>query len=132
MPSPLTKSQQELFDEWYSIYPTKVGRGGAEKAWEKANPSRALTDILKAAVHAQTADRSRKANTGGFVPDWKHPATWLNQRCWEDEYLIQLDGQPQDKRPFGLPLNEITLWQQDGYEFASSPHWAHLTKPRQS
>jgi len=25
-----------------------------------------------------------------FCPEWKHPSTWLNQKCWEDEVNLRI------------------------------------------
>ena len=41
--------------------------------------------------------RERKAFRGKFIP---HPATWLNQRRWEDETIAAEDDIPDDD-PYG-------------------------------
>ena len=70
------------FDEFYSEYPRKVGKGAARKAWAKA--------IKKADVHYIISSATCYAKTivgtdQTFVP---HPATWLNQERWEDELKV--------------------------------------------
>lgn len=67
------------FAEFWDAYPKKVGKGAAEKAWAKCRPD--LTAVL-AAVGFQSASEQWRKDGGQFIPN---PATWLNQRRWEDE-----------------------------------------------
>lgn len=70
------------FDQFWTAYPKKRSKGGAEKAWKKLKPDAELLDrILKAIAVAKTRDDWRK-NGGQFIP---YPATWLNARGWEDD-----------------------------------------------
>lgn len=85
MPSILTKSQQELFDEWYRFYPRKKAVGAAEKAWKQIDPNEQLMRTMITAIGHQKLDRHRRIGNAMFVPDWPYPATWLNGRRWEDE-----------------------------------------------
>ncbi len=70
------------FDQFWLRYPNKKGKGGAMKAFEKID---AEVGILLHAIDSQVSERGKKRELGLFVPEWKHPQTWLNQRCWEDE-----------------------------------------------
>jgi hypothetical protein len=64
------------FDQFWAEYPRKEGKGAAEKAWEKASKLAEAETIF--------ADlRGRQWNPDPkFIP---LPATYLNQRRWEDE-----------------------------------------------
>jgi hypothetical protein len=73
------------FARWYEHYPVKKARGQAERAWEKLSPDDELTDRMIVAVDQQIAERERLSTERRFVPEWKHPATWLTARAWEDE-----------------------------------------------
>jgi hypothetical protein len=73
------------FNRFYENYPLKVGRVKAEAAWLKHKLTDA-TPIIEA-LQAQQARRKVIDAAGGFVPHWRNPATWLNQRGWEDEEL---------------------------------------------
>lgn len=75
----------DLFGRWYELYPLKKGRGQALKAFTKLNPSPEQVEAMIAAVESQKADRLRRQAAGEWVPDWKHPATWINGECWADE-----------------------------------------------
>lgn len=63
------------FAEFWSIYPNKVGKRDAEKAFSKARKRADLETILVGlrAYAAKTDDRP-----------WCNPATWLNQDRWAD------------------------------------------------
>lgn len=78
-PTTLNAHQQERFDRWYRQYPRKQHRPEAERAWRKIDPDDALTLILIADLGAR--QRGRKWADGII----EHPATYLNQRAWEDD-----------------------------------------------
>jgi hypothetical protein len=77
------------FLTFWSAYPNRVGKGAAEKSWNKNNhPS---LEIILEAIKKQ---KNWRANSGGkFRPEWKHPATWINQKCWEDE-IAEVEHDP--------------------------------------
>lgn len=80
------------FEEFYKLYPNKKARGSAEKAYSKAaKHHEAIMEGLKTEIEyrkwAEGKNKVAKTNSEKiFVPAWKHPATWLNQECWKDEY----------------------------------------------
>jgi len=76
-----TSSNDDGFDSFWKIYPRKVGKGAAEKAWEKQNPN---LDVVVASVEAQMTSEQWQKDNGQYIPN---PATWLNQKRWEDELL---------------------------------------------
>lgn len=76
----LEHTAENAFDRWYAIYPKKQARATAEKAWQKLKLDRLATTIIlktKAFVDAYTAQ--------GKLDYLPMPATFLNQRRWEDE-----------------------------------------------
>lgn len=74
-----TSSSDDGFDSFWKIYPRKVGKGAAEKAWEKQKPN---LDVVVASVEAQMTSEQWQKDNGQFIPN---PATWLNQKRWDDE-----------------------------------------------
>jgi len=69
------------FDQFWAIYPKKVGKAAAIKAWGVLKPDALLLQkILEAISHAQRSDQWRREN-GRYIPN---PATWLNQGRWDD------------------------------------------------
>lgn len=67
------------FTEFWQAYPRKVGKGAAQKAWDKLKPD---LDSVLAALAWQTKQDAWTKDGGQFIP---HPGTYLNQRRWEDE-----------------------------------------------
>lgn len=73
---------QTRFMKFWEEYPKKVGKGAAEKAFLKYKPDDNLTDQMISAVRKQKSSPQWLKDNGQFIPN---PATWLNQRRWEDE-----------------------------------------------
>lgn len=72
----------ETFMSFWSAYPKKTGKGAAYKSWQKLKPSKALTDKIVASVVEHSKTKQWQKENGQFIPN---PATFLNQRRWEDE-----------------------------------------------
>lgn len=70
------------FDEFWSLYPKKVGKGAAERAWAKIRPDEQLRATIQAAIQRAMTSADWVKDSGQYIP---HPATWLNQKRWEDE-----------------------------------------------
>lgn len=73
---------QRRFEMFWKAYPKKVGKGAAEKAFAKAKPDDALTEKMLSAVEAAKRSSQWRKDGGQYIPN---PATWLNQKRWEDE-----------------------------------------------
>lgn len=71
-----------LFEEFWGVYPKKVGKGAARKAWEKIRPSEDLVRKIISAVERYQETAQWQRDGGQYIPN---PATWLNQERWEDE-----------------------------------------------
>ena len=71
-----------LFEEWYKAYPRKSSKGAARTAFKSA---------LKK-VDLETLNRGRDLYAAKCKMDQtetryiKHPSTWLNGECWDDDY----------------------------------------------
>lgn len=81
---------EESFNEFWKLYPKKVSKAQAFKAWKRIKPTQTKKIEILAALQAQIAAR---ANATGFVPEWKYPATWLNAESWMDELRFDGDGE---------------------------------------
>jgi len=84
--SALSKVLEARFNRFWAIYPRRVSIGDAERAWAKIEPSDDLTDRIIASVDKALTYDSRFRETQ-FTP---LPATWLNQRGWENEYEVNV------------------------------------------
>lgn len=71
-----------LFEVFWLVYPKKVGKGDARKAFGKIRPSEKLVGMMIAAVKRQSASFQWTKDHGKYIPN---PATWLNQQRWLDE-----------------------------------------------
>lgn len=73
----------EGFDEFWLIYPRKVAKEAARRMYRKALKLTTPAEILRG-VQQYAAERK------GADPKYtKHPATWLNSGCWNDEPASQ-------------------------------------------
>ena len=75
---------EKQFKIFYEKYPIKKSKKAALKAWKKNKPD--LNICLKA-IEAQKAEKKELKDAGEFCPEWKHPATWINKGCWDDEII---------------------------------------------
>jgi uncharacterized protein YdaU (DUF1376 family) len=70
----------EAFASFWKLYPKKVSKADAVKAWNKIKP-----DLVPTIMHSLGLHRSCEQWTkdeGQFIPN---AATWLNKQKWEDE-----------------------------------------------
>jgi hypothetical protein len=76
--SPAHRGQVAAFDEFWDIYPRRVAKEAARKAWASA--------IKKADVETILAGARRYRDDPAREPEFTaHPSTWLNQGRWGDE-----------------------------------------------
>jgi hypothetical protein len=74
------KTSKLGFAEFYAVYPKRVARQAAEKAWGKAIKGGANPEVVILAAKKFAATRA--GQDPKFTP---YPATWLNRGSWEDE-----------------------------------------------
>lgn len=68
------------FDEFWRAYPLRKARQAAERAYLKARNGGARAEQILEGARRYGSERSRED------PKYtKHPATWLNGGCWDDE-----------------------------------------------
>jgi hypothetical protein len=77
------------FESWWSQYPRHVAKGAALKAYASPKKHGAAPEQLLAGAMRYAQERH------GQDPKYtKHPATWLNGGCWDDEPAPQHRGRP--------------------------------------
>lgn len=93
-----------IFDEFRKQFPG-IKRGlktELENFLKKNNPE--TIHLLMPALEKEKSHKSKLKSFGQLVPDWKNLATWINQKCWEQEF-------PDLKKPLNgkqqFPQNEI-------------------------
>jgi len=104
------------FDQFWTTYPRKEAKKRAQDAWSKLKPDAGLAKIMLDALELHK--RSRKwQSESEFIP---YPATWINERRWEDEIEpathqgAQPNGRPTENRAITrrrelTPENRIQL-----------------------
>jgi hypothetical protein len=79
------------FDLFWKVYPLKVGKGAAKKAWDKAIQEIDYSAIIAGALnYAQDPNRHPSYTA--------HASTWLNAGRWADDPLPPREVSPDEKR----------------------------------
>lgn len=86
----------DAFEEWWKLYPRKVGKGGARRSYErvvrkKLRSIEELTDDMVRFAAKVRADLESGSTELRFVP---HAQTWLNNERWSDQVVESPVGQP--------------------------------------
>lgn len=74
--------EQDLFERFWVVYPRKVGKKDAVKAWNKLKPDEALTIQIIEGVERWKMSTQWTKDGGQYIP---YPATFLNGERWKDE-----------------------------------------------
>jgi predicted transcriptional regulator len=77
----------EGFDEFWKLYPKKIAKGDALKAWNKAIKRKTADELLKLT----------KVYAEGKLPEDKYipyPASWLNKELYESVEIIEAKPLP--------------------------------------
>jgi uncharacterized protein YdaU (DUF1376 family) len=77
---PLTNIHINNFELFWKVYPRHENKIGAMKSWKKVDVE---LDVILKAVEKHKQSKQWK---DGIYP---HASTWLNQRRWEDEILVE-------------------------------------------
>lgn len=80
------------FDRFWTLYPRKVGKEAARKAYDKARRNTDEAAVAAGLLNATQVWRTTQTEPR-FIP---HPATWLNEGRWADE--VALPGMPEQTR----------------------------------
>ncbi len=80
--SPTPSKGDTLFDEFWKVYPRKVGKKNAQQRWQKLKINDETYRKITEAVKAQSESDQWKKDGGQYIP---YPATWLSQERWEDQ-----------------------------------------------
>lgn len=97
----------DAFEGFWKAYPRRVAKGAAWSAWQKLNPDPELQEAILHSI-AEHLEADRQWQDVQYIP---HPATFLNQRRFEDELT-----------PVRPQLSERTLrLMQAGQAFSASP-----------
>lgn len=71
----------ETFEKFWTVYPEKIGKGKAYESWKKLSTEEQDKSVVQIKLQVENNHFRNKSGVD-YVP---HPATWLNQKRWEDE-----------------------------------------------
>jgi hypothetical protein len=72
------------FDDFWEVYPKKIGKQAAQKAWQKHAKSIPPIDTVVLKVRELARSEQWAKDCGQYIPN---PATWLNRGGWDDEVM---------------------------------------------
>jgi hypothetical protein len=84
---PSNKQADNDFDNFWKLYPKKVAKSDAVKAWNKATKKKTADELLKLT----------KAYAEGQLPEDKYipyPASWLNKELYESVEVAEAKPLP--------------------------------------
>lgn len=81
------KRMCDAFEVFWAAYPRKIAKDPARKSFTRLDPN--LLPTILTALDAQKRSEQWLKEGGKFIP---HPATWLNQKRWEDEATNASEG----------------------------------------
>lgn len=134
-PTPISPSgnggKLQGFEEFWKQYPKKIGKGAAEKAWQKIHPTNGTVQSILTSIAEQKNGAAWAKDGGQFIP---HPSTWLNQKRWEDEIDLIPDPPKFTPIPIVRRIGELveladgTTMKESNYErrFGVKPQGAEL------
>jgi hypothetical protein len=93
----------EDWEKFWAVYPRKVAKGDARKAWSSTASIRPPIADIVAAIRAQSQGEQWRKDYGTYIP---YPATWLRQERWDDATTIDLPAPERKKDRFDLANEE--------------------------
>lgn len=106
MPAKLAKAPAEItplaetdFDRFWRIYPRRVGKGDARKAWAAAIKKGADTRTIIAGAERYAAERA-----GQDERYTAHAATWIHGERWTDEPATNGAGRPKSYTELAMSM----------------------------
>jgi hypothetical protein len=92
----LPLSVSTSFDAFWEIWPRRVGKGAARKAYDRALKRATIDEIHEGARRVAALWKTMPPADRQFVP---YPERWLNADRWADEIVEGLEGEPRQSRP---------------------------------
>lgn len=115
------KNTVDHFDEFWTVYPKKIGKKYAEQIWKRKKLNSVSDKIIddvrqKASQDTQWQD--------GFIPN---ASTYLNQERWNDEIIRNRPGNPQSTQSYQSVRNQNATFYEQGFK-ALDEHTARKRK----
>jgi hypothetical protein len=99
-PKKVTSARAEAFERFWQVYPRKKEKRGAEAKFNS---------LVKSGIDPEAIIRGaqRLAISKPELKYTKHPTTWLNNGCWDDELIDRSDGKNERNNPLMDALDRI-------------------------
>ena len=113
------KDNIKEFDLFRSQYPgTKRGLELEFENFKKKNQNfKEIIPLLLTALEKEIHWRQQKKSKSLFVAEWKHLQTWINNRCWEQEFEEIPKPYAPPLKPKDFDINDhLAHYQAFGYE----------------
>lgn len=87
-----------IFEAFRVEYPGNKGglKIELDNFTKKNNPE--IVTLLLPALEKEKQYRIKCGNQKEFVPSWKNLKTWINGKCWEQEFATTANNQPQQSQ----------------------------------
>lgn len=114
-----------MFDRFWTLYPRRLARKDAERAWKKIAPFKYLDVMTALKNHIRMWEQ--KGTDKQFIP---YPASWLNSERWTDEIEVapempQCDWNRNGTRETGGRCQAQAVKEEDG-QFYCGTHCQRL------
>lgn len=73
------------FDRFWQLYPKKVAKADARKAWKQTESIRPDLETIIKAIQAACKTEQWMRGGGQFIP---YPATWIRGERWDDVHEV--------------------------------------------
>ena len=86
------------FDRFWAVYPRRVGKQDALKAWGQLNPDDDLVELIVAGVERWKRSEQWTKDEGRFIP---YPATFLRGERWNESDGVKPAAVPPAAKDYG-------------------------------
>ena len=104
----IKKSFDTEFEEFWEAYSKKVSRHKCIDIYNKVLRAEGieLHKTIIQAIAGQSKEQEVSDALGIWTPLKKHPATWLNGRCWEDSFKTEGELREENRRHLSKLANQ--------------------------
>ncbi|WP_443696247.1 Pyocin large subunit-like protein [Pseudomonas sp.] len=97
-------AHDDLFSRFWALYPNKVCKAAAVKAWSKVKVTEEMFALITDGLAKQVVSVGWTKDGGQFIP---HPSTWINGKRWEDE-VKSISNVHQFQKPAAVSRHLLT------------------------
>jgi len=76
------------FEEFWKLYPVKVGKKKALFEWMRLRPNKTIIERIIKAIPIQIQWKTQEEKKGTFVPQFPHAERWIKHERYNDECIV--------------------------------------------